>query len=141
MIVRRYLPYYVERRLEKGEEYRELIKDDVKQGLGVVGKSGIIEVFDAETIEAYAEYVIFDGMNISEPIPLHLGATVNYEIGDGVHAEWIQIKAVNGWIKYRMHWVPGEYKQIIPLPEQVIPLPEQTIPLSLSSSSSLSKKI
>jgi len=103
----RHLPYYSERKIEKDETYIEMIKDDPRRGLGVVGKSGFIEVFEAESADSYAECVIFDGNYRSDPIPLYYGSSINYDYKDGVYAEWISLKAINGWIKYRLHWVPG----------------------------------
>jgi len=106
-MVIRHLPYYSEQKVESGNVVEEMIKDDTTQGLGTEGKSGFIEVYDAELATTYAEIKIFDGSNESVPIPLLLGCAISYDYWDHIWAEIVTIKAVGGWIKYRVHWVPG----------------------------------
>jgi len=103
----RHLPYYIERTLEEDESYTERIKDDPVQGLGVAGRSGFIEVYDAQNNRAYAKIILYDNNTKSEPIPLYFGESVLYEYLDNIRVERIKITAKNGWITYRMHWVPG----------------------------------
>ena len=103
----RHLPYYIERTLQEDESYTERIKDDPVQGLGIAGKSGFIEVYDAESGSAYAKIIIYDGDSKSEPIPLYNGGSINYVYEDNVWVEWLKITAKSGWISYRVHWVPG----------------------------------
>jgi len=103
----RHLPYYVERTLEEDESYTERIKDDPVQGLGVAGRSGFIEVYDAESSSAYAKIVFYDNDTKSEPIPLYYGGSIAYEYSDNIKVERIKITAKSGWISYRVHWVPG----------------------------------
>lgn len=108
----RHLPYYREKRVEEGEESVEQIMDDAVQGLGVPGRSGFLEVYSVEIDSTYAEVVIFDGNNTSEVIPLYSGGSIGYAYEDNVWMEWIKIKSVGGWVKYRVHVVPGLHPEL-----------------------------
>jgi len=112
MAVKRHLPYYSERTLQDGESHIEKIKDDPVQGLGVMGRSGFLEVYDTENAATYAEVVIFDGTSESEVIPLFYGGSVNYVYEDNIWAEWVKITARGGWISYKIHWVPGLHPEL-----------------------------
>lgn len=107
----RHVPYYADRTLAQDSELTEWIKDDKEQGLGVPARSFFIEVYDAQVGDAYAEVIIFDGTNENKPIPLYVGSSLNYDSSDDIYAEWIRFNAIGGWVKYRVHAVPGIWKE------------------------------
>ena len=101
-------PYYSARRLEEGEEKKEEVKEYLKR----YARSCFVEITDGkpattDTPVAYAELTIFDGKKESGVIPLEIGGSFSYDFWDDIWIEWIKIRAVNGWIRYRLHATPG----------------------------------
>jgi hypothetical protein len=103
-----YVPYYSKRKLEEDEEKKE----EVGKFFNRPGRSGHIEILDGKrgtetSPEAYADLVFYDGKNKSPVIDLEIGGHIEYEFWDDIKVEWIKIRAVNGWIRYRVHLTPG----------------------------------